>query len=77
MAPWSHLELTKQERWACEDSHAQNQVCSTGTSHRQDRSARGSPRETPQELLKIVDIDVLNRLQAVSLLFKTPWGTTQ
>jgi len=34
VAPWLHPgSKTKQERWACEESPAENQVRSLGTSH--------------------------------------------
>jgi len=45
VAPWLLSgSKTKQERQACEESHAENQVRSPGTSHWQDCSSRGSLR---------------------------------
>ena len=43
VVPWSHPgSKTKHGRRACEEIHAENQIRSPGTSHRQDRSSKGS-----------------------------------
>ena len=43
VAPWSHPgSKPKQERRACDESQAEIQFRGPGTSHRQDRSSRGS-----------------------------------